>query len=162
MHHWGCSAGAQSKFTSWSQLLPLLLLSLSLCDSTDSPALFSACARRGAAVFLCSSGRLWHFFPFLQRVVSMVMSRIFPCSDSSHHWKLGLGSVILVSFYCLHVPPPSLVCSSPRMFLPSNAAGLQRAGFGWRVWLCFDTVLVLVSLLSSSWAAEHANSLSPP
>lgn len=46
------------------------------------------------------------FPPFLQRVVSMVMSRNFPWTDSSHQWKLGLGSVPLVPLHCLHVPPP--------------------------------------------------------
>lgn len=62
MHHWGCSARARSKSTAWSRLLPLPVLSLSLCDSTDSPASFSdPSARRGAAVFLCSSGRLQRF-----------------------------------------------------------------------------------------------------
>lgn len=63
MHHWGCTGRAQSKSTAWSWLLPLPVLSLSLCDSTDSPASFSApCARRGAAVFLCSPSRLQRFF----------------------------------------------------------------------------------------------------
>lgn len=38
---------------------------------------------------------------------------------------------------------------------------MQRAGFGWRVWLYFDIALVLLSLLCSSWAAECAANLPP-